>query len=182
MNTTGEEIFMRRKTMLITGVAAAAVVLGGATVAVAASTLASDDQPLSGTELQQASDAALAKAGGGTVLKAETDDGAYEVDVQRPDGTRVEVEVDRSFQMATAEGPDDDDFNLPALSAADRDQAANAALARVGQGTVSEVERENEGGSAYEVEVRLPDGSQVEVQVGADFQVLGQDAPEFDDD
>jgi hypothetical protein len=47
---------------------------------------------------------------------------------------------------------------------------------------VSEVERENEGGSAYEVEVRLPDGSQVEVQVGADFQVLGQDAPEFDDD
>jgi uncharacterized membrane protein YkoI len=174
---------MRKKTMLMTGVAAAAVVLGGATVAVAANSLASDDQPLSGTELQQASDAALAKAGGGTVLKAETDDGAYEVDVQRPDGTRVEVEVDRSFQVATVDGPDDDDdSNLPALSSADRDQAANAALARVGQGTVSEVERENEGGAAYEVEVRLPDGSQVEVQVGADFQVLRQDAPEFDHD
>lgn len=174
---------MRKKTMLITGAAAAAVILGGATVAVAANSLANDDQPLSGTELQQASDAALAKAGGGTVLKAETDDGAYEVDVQRPDGTRVEVEVDRSFQTATVDGPDDDDdFNLPALSAADRDQAANAALARVGQGTVSEVERENEGGAAYEVEIRLPNGSQVEVEVGADFQVLRQDAPEFDDD
>ncbi|CAI3805085.1 PepSY domain-containing protein [Pseudarthrobacter sp. MM222] len=173
---------MRKKTMLLTGAAAAAVILGGATVAVAANSLATDDQALSGTELQQASDAALAKAGGGTVLKAETDDGAYEVDVQRPDGTKVEVEVDRSFQVATVDGADDDDSNLPALSAADRDQAANAALARVGQGTVSEVERENEGGAAYEVEVRLPDGSQVEVEVGADFQVLRQDAPEFDDD
>jgi uncharacterized membrane protein YkoI len=181
MYTTWEEMFMRKKTMLITGAAAAVVVLGGATVAAASGSPTSDDQPLSGTELQQASDAALAKAGGGTVLTAETDDGAYEVDIQRPDGTRVEVEVDRSFQ-ATLDSPDDDDSNLPALSATDRDQAANAALARVGQGTVSEVERENEGGTAYEVEVRLPDDSQVEVQVGADFQVLGQDAPEFDDD
>jgi uncharacterized membrane protein YkoI len=180
MNTRREEIFMRKKTMLITGVAAAAVVLGGATVAVAAGTLANDDQQLSGTELQQASDAALAKAGGGTVLKAETDDGAYEVDVLRPDGTKVEVEVDRSFQATVDDR--DDDSKLPALSAADRDRAANAALARVGQGTVSEVERENEGGAAYEVEVRLGDGSQVEVQVGSDFQVIGQDAPEFDDD
>jgi uncharacterized membrane protein YkoI len=172
---------MRKKTMLITGVAAAAVVLGGTTVAVAANSLATDDQPLSGTELQQASDAALAKAGGGTVLKAEADDGAYEVDVLRPDGARVEVEVDRSFS-ATVDASDDDDSNPHALSAADRDRAASAALARVGQGTVSEVERENEGGTAYEVEVSLPDGSQVEVQLGADFQVIGQDAPEFDDD
>jgi uncharacterized membrane protein YkoI len=172
---------MRKKTMLITGVAAAAVILGGATVAVAASTLANDDQTLSGTELQQASDAALAKTGGGTVLKAETDDGSYEVDVLRPDGAKVEVKVDRSFQ-ATVDGTDDDHSNRAALSATDRDRAANAALARVGQGTVSEVERKNKGGAAYEVEVNLADGSQVEVQVGADFQVLGQDAPEFDDD
>jgi uncharacterized membrane protein YkoI len=172
---------MRKKAMLITGVAAAAVVLGGATVAVAANTLAADDQPLSGTELQQASEAALAKTGGGTVLKAETDDGAYEVDVLSPGGAKVEVEVDRSFQ-ATVEAPDDDDFNQAALSGADRDRAASAALARVGQGAVSEVERENDGGAAYEVEVRLADGSQIEVQVAADFQVLGQDGPEFDDD
>lgn len=178
---------MRKKTLVITGVAAAAVILGGATVAGAASTLSStDDQPLGGTELQQASDAALAKTGGGTVTKAETDDdgaAAYEVDVRLPDGRNVEVSLDRSFQVAAVEGPEhDDDSNLPALSAADRDRAANAALARVGQGTVSEVERENEGATAYEVEVRLANGSEVEVRVGADFQVLGQDAPEFDDD
>lgn len=172
---------MRKKTMLVTGVAAAAVVLGGATVAVAASTLADDDRALSGTELQQASDAALAKTGGGTVLKAETDDGAYEVEVLRPDGVRVEVNVDRSL-TATMDAPDSGDAGRSAPGAADRDRAASAALARVGQGTVREVDRENEGSTVYEVEVRLPDGSQVEVRVGADFQVLGQDAPEFDDD
>ena len=135
---------MRKKAVLITGIAAAAVILGGATVAVAASTQTTDDQPLNGSELQQASDA---------------------------------------FQMSTVESQGrDDDSNLTALSAEDRDKAGNAALARVGQGTVSEVERENEGGSAYEVEVRLNDGTQVEVQLGADFQVLRQDAPERDDD
>ncbi|WP_346925780.1 hypothetical protein [uncultured Arthrobacter sp.] len=91
--------------------------------------------------------------------------------------------VERSIRAATVEAPwQDDDSNLPALTAEDQDKAGNAALAKVGQGTVSEVERENEGGSAYEVEVRLDDGTQVEVQLGSDFQVLSQGAPERDDD
>lgn len=90
---------------------------------------------------------------------------------------------DRSFQVPGVEGPErDDDSNLAPLSTADRDQAANAALAKVGQGTVSEVERENDGAVAYEVEVRLDNGSEVEVGIGADFAVLNQAAPEFDDD
>ncbi|MGY2744720.1 PepSY domain-containing protein [Arthrobacter sp. UYCu723] len=126
---------MRKKTLLITGVAAAAVVLGGATVAVAA---------------------------------ASTPAG--------PAGSSIRV------QNLIGPERDDDSDNGPALSAADWDKAANAALAKVGQGRVSEVERENEGGSAYEVEVRLDNGSEVEVQVGADFQVLNQSAPEADDD
>lgn len=175
---------MRKKTMLITGAAAAAVVLGGATVAVASSNQATDDQPLGGAELQQARDAALAQTGGGTVLEAEAEGGgtAYEVEVQRPDGSRVEVHLDNSFRT-TAESPEqDDDSNQPALAAEERDRAASAALARVGQGSVSEVERNDEGAAGYEVEVRLDNGSEVEVQVGADFQVLNQAAPEFDDD
>lgn len=172
---------MGRKAVLITGVAAAAVILGGAGIAVAASSPSPDDQPLAGTELQQASEAALARTGQGTVAKAETDDGAYEVAVQLPDGSTVEVGVDRSFQVTGVEGSGGDDANLAPLSAEDRDKAASAALARVGQGSVSEVEREN-GGSAYEVEVRMNDGSEVEVQLGADFQVLNQGAPERGDD
>jgi uncharacterized membrane protein YkoI len=174
---------MRRKFVVITGVAAAAVVLGGATVAGAANTLSGDDQPLSGTELQQAGDAALAHTGGGTVTEAEVENGpgsAYEVEVRRPDGSQVEVNLDSSYKVSGVEGPEhDDDSSGLALNAADRDKAASAALAKVGQGTVSEVERE---GGAYEVEIRLDNGSEVEVQVGTDFQALNQSAPEFDDD
>ncbi|MHA7223270.1 PepSY domain-containing protein [Arthrobacter sp. RHLT1-20] len=132
---------MRKKAVLITGVAAAAVVLGGATVAVAAGTQSSGP------------------------------------------GVSPGVSLDRSFQVAGGGGPErDDDSNLPALTVEDSDRAANAALAKVGQGRVAEVERENDGGAAYEVEIRLDNGSEVEVQVGADFQVLSQAAPEFDDD
>ena len=75
-----------------------------------------------------------------------------------------------------------DDSDGPALTDADRAMASSAALAKVGQGSVTEVERADDGASGYEVEVRLTDGSEVEVALGADFQVLNQSAPEHDDD
>ena len=75
-----------------------------------------------------------------------------------------------------------DDSDGPALTDADRARAASAALAKVGQGSVTEVERDDDSGGAYEVEVRLNDGTQVEVALGADFQVVSQSAPEYDDD
>jgi uncharacterized membrane protein YkoI len=75
-----------------------------------------------------------------------------------------------------------DDSDGPALTDADRARAASAALAKVGQGSVTEVERDDDSGAAYEVEVRLNDGTQVEVALGADFQVVSQSAPEYDDD
>lgn len=120
--------------------------------------------------------------GGATVAVAASTQTAA---LRLPDaGVAVAVaNLDSSLRAATVEAPGhDDDSNLPALSTQDADRAGSAALAKVGQGTVSEVERENEGGSAYEVEVRLDDGTQVEVQLGSDFQVLSQSAPERDDD
>lgn len=83
--------------------------------------------------------------------------------------------------VAEVEGPghDDDGPALP-LSAEDRDRAGQAALASVGQGRVGEVERENEGGAVYEADIILPDGSEVDVEMGADFQVLRTGAPERD--
>jgi hypothetical protein len=75
-----------------------------------------------------------------------------------------------------------DDSDGPALTDADRARATSAALAKVGQGSVTEVERDDDSGAAYEVEVRLNDGTQVEVTLGADFQVMSQSAPEHDDD
>lgn len=86
-----------------------------------------------------------------------------------------------AFEVVEVEGPGRDDDGaqaVPPLNAADRDRAGQAALAKVGQGRVGEVERENEGGSAYEVEVILDDGSEVDVELGADFQVLNTGQPE----
>ena len=58
------------------------------------------------------------------------------------------------------------------------DRATEAALAHVGEGTVTETETGDDG-AAYSVEIRLEDGSQVEVNLDADFKVTGS---EQDDD
>ncbi|AUZ35632.1 hypothetical protein C3B78_15010 [Arthrobacter sp. PGP41] len=170
---------MGRKILLLTGVAAAAAAISGASIATAGTT-PGDDQPLTGNALQQASDAAIARTGPGTVISAETDNDpntSYEVDVQLNNGTRVEVELDGSFQVVS-EGRDDDPGQP--LSAADRDRAGQAALANVGKGRIGDVERESGGGAAYEAEIVLDDGSEVDVELGADFQVLRTGAPERD--
>ncbi|MDR7082158.1 putative membrane protein YkoI [Arthrobacter ginsengisoli] len=124
--------------------------------------------------------AAAVILGGATVAVAAS---AQTAAFRLPDARVAAVDLDRSLRAATAEAPDhDDDSSQPALNADEQNKAGSAALASVGQGTVREVERENEGSSAYEVEVLLNDGTQVEVQLGADFQVLSQGAPERDDD
>lgn len=64
------------------------------------------------------------------------------------------------------------------LEGGDLDRATSAALAHTGEGTVVESEV-GDGGAAYEVEVRLDDGSVVEVQLDDRFQVTGSSA---DDD
>jgi hypothetical protein len=58
------------------------------------------------------------------------------------------------------------------------DKCIAAALVEYPGGTVTETEADNDG-APYEVEVRLEDGSQVEVNLNRDCQVIGQEA---DDD
>jgi uncharacterized membrane protein YkoI len=89
------------------GGAVALVVLGGGT-AVAVAT-AADDRPLTGSTLDRARQAALAHTGGGTVIETEVgDDGAaYGVEVRLPDGSVVEVALDREFRVVGAEADDD---------------------------------------------------------------------------
>jgi hypothetical protein len=69
------------------------------------------------------------------------------------------------------------DIDLP-LMGGDYDRATAAAIQHVGSGTVTETEAEEFGGSR-EVEIRLPDGRQVEVNLDKSFNVLGTEA---DDD
>ncbi len=65
------------------------------------------------------------------------------------------------------------------------DQAVAAALAHTGGGEVTETEIGDDG-AAYEVEIRLDDGSQVEVQLDEGFVVTGSepddDGPGGEDD
>ena len=64
------------------------------------------------------------------------------------------------------------------LTGAARDRAVAAALRHTGGGTVTETET-GEDGAAYEVEVRLADGRQVEVGLDRSFDIVSEEA---DDD
>ncbi|CAN5730305.1 hypothetical protein BH18ACT17_BH18ACT17_09280 [soil metagenome] len=75
--------------------------------------------------------------------------------------------------VSVATGSDDQP-----LEGSDLERATAAALSHTGEGTVVESEL-GDGGAAYEVEVRLADGSVVEVQLDDRFEVTGSTA---DDD
>ena len=74
-----------------------------------------------------------------------------------------------------AEGPD-----TPITGSA-LDQAEAAALDHTGEGTVSETETGDEE-SYYEVEVTLDDGSEVDVQLDRDFNVVGDEVDGGEED
>lgn len=59
---------------------------------------------LTGDTAEKVKAAALARVSGGTVLRVETDrGGVYEAHVRKPDGTEVEVKVDRAFKVTSVE-------------------------------------------------------------------------------
>jgi hypothetical protein len=76
--------------------------------------------------------------------------------------------------LAQAVGGDDEQATGP-----DADRAKAAAVESVGDGRAVSVEREDEGRSAWEVEVRKPDGSMAEIELSGD---LKRAAVERDDD
>ena len=65
-----------------------------------------------------------------------------------------------------------DDTRDQPIPSADREQAEEAALGATGGGTVTGTEVGDEE-SLYEVEVTLDDGTQVDVQLDEDFNVVG---------
>jgi uncharacterized membrane protein YkoI len=71
-------------------------------------------------------------------------------------------------------GNDDDDGSDRPIRGAALDRASAAALDHVGGGRVTETEIGDEE-SLYEVEVTRGDGSQVDVQLDRDFQVVGSE-------
>ena len=101
---------MNRKLALIATVVVAA---GGLSAGIAiAAGGGGDDPPLTGSALDQATAAALAHTGGGTVVETEVgDDGAaYGVEIRLDDGSVVEVNLDENFNV-TGDTIDDDGPN-----------------------------------------------------------------------
>jgi len=77
--------------------------------------------------------------------------------------------------IAYANGSDSEER----LTGPDAQKAKSAAVAAVGGGTLTGVERDDGNGSGvYEVEVKRDDGSQVEVHLDGDYKVVGQEADE----
>ena len=65
------------------------------------------------------------------------------------------------------------------LTGPEAQKAKSAAIAAVGGGTVTEVERDDGNGTgAFEVEVTRDDGSQLEVHLDSKYNVVGQQADE----
>jgi hypothetical protein len=78
--------------------------------------------------------------------------------------------------VAWATAGDDDEGNVTGPAA---DRARVAALAHVGGGEVTEVERE---GSTWEVEVQRADGSTLEVHLDSAYDVVGSETDSEDAD
>jgi uncharacterized membrane protein YkoI len=100
----------RLKRALIAAPVIAALAVGGA--AIAGATGGDDDgseKPITGSALQRASAAALEHTGGGRVTETEVGDeeGYYEVEVTRDNGSQVDVHLDRDFNVISQAADDD---------------------------------------------------------------------------
>ena len=99
---------MNRRRALIAGSAiAVALVVGGAGLTMAGGN--DNDTPLTGTDLERATKAALDHVGGGTVIESEVgDDGAaYGIEIRLDDGSVVEVQLDADFHVIGQEADED---------------------------------------------------------------------------
>lgn len=166
---------LRSKRIIIPTVAAALLLGVGGTAWAATS---SNDQGLTGKDLDRARSAALQATGGGKVTGAETSDDAgeaYEVEVRMPDGSEIDVTLDKSFavikQDKDHDGPDADDRPLTAAEQASVEQAALAAVGAQGA-KVTKTEASDDAPEAFEAEVLTTDGKTWDVSLDAQFKVL----------
>jgi hypothetical protein len=85
-----------RRTTSLVAVAAGLTALGGGGVAIAAGSGTDPERPISGSTIERARAVALHTVGGGRVTATEAggEEGAYEVEVARRDGSTVDIHLD----------------------------------------------------------------------------------------
>jgi uncharacterized membrane protein YkoI len=103
----------RSKKWIVVGVAVGALAIGGTAIA---GGVGSDEnngtgddgagKPITGSALAKASRIAIDHVGGGTVTATELQDeeGYYEIEVKRDDGSQVDVHLDSHFNVLNSSG------------------------------------------------------------------------------
>jgi hypothetical protein len=103
---------MKRRTQLLVAGAAVIVIAGtGTGIAMAGGGGGDDDEsPITGTDLEKASAAALESTGGGRVTETEVGDeeSHYEVEVTLDDGSQVDVQLDEHFNVVGSAADEED--------------------------------------------------------------------------
>ncbi|MBC6460993.1 PepSY domain-containing protein [Actinomadura sp. HBU206391] len=101
---------MERRNKTIIVAATTVAVIGAGISAATAGGGEEPDRPITGAALDKASAAALKHAGGGKVTETEIEeDGTYEVEITRPDGSEIEVNLDRDFHVIGSESGESDE-------------------------------------------------------------------------
>jgi uncharacterized membrane protein YkoI len=106
----GVEMITKRKKVAVAGIVTlAGIAWAGA--AIATGNADDDEAPITGPELEQASAAALEYTGEGRVTETEVgdEDSYYEVEVTLDDGSQVDVQLDRDFNLVGGEADGTDD-------------------------------------------------------------------------
>lgn len=100
----------KRTKIIIAGASALALGAGTVGVAVGSGDDDADERTIKGGALERASAAALDHIGGGNVTATEVGDeeSYYEVEVTLDDGSQVDVQLDRGFDVVGDESDDDD--------------------------------------------------------------------------
>ena len=101
---------MRRRTKRILAAASGLALVTAGGVGVATATGGDDsEQPITGPALDRASAAAIQPVGGGRVTGTEVGDeeSYYEVEVTRADGSQVDVQLDRQFNVVGGKADSD---------------------------------------------------------------------------
>lgn len=96
-------------------------------------------------------------------------------------GAATALVVGTGAGVGIAIGADDDDATEVPITGPALEKASTAALEHTGEGRVTDTEAGDEEG-AYEVEVTLDDGSQVDVHLDEGFNVIGSEADDESDD
>jgi uncharacterized membrane protein YkoI len=93
---------MRKRTLIII-TAVAALAAGGTAIAAGARDDDATERPISGDALEKAKAAALADTPGRvTGTEVGDEESYYEVEVTRPDGSQVDVQLDRDFRVVSS--------------------------------------------------------------------------------